>query len=38
MSMIGASALIVTFFPIVGFLLSFCLARNVNKSKYEQMN
>lgn len=38
MTMIGASALIVSFFPIVGFALAFCLARNIGKSKYEQIS
>lgn len=37
MAMIGACALGVTLFPIIGILLSCCLASNANKAKYEQM-
>ncbi|XP_067007625.1 tetraspanin-7 [Anabrus simplex] len=35
--LVGGSALGVAFFPLVGVLLACCLAKNINKSKYEQM-
>ncbi|KAJ6636150.1 alcohol dehydrogenase, partial [Pseudolycoriella hygida] len=38
MAMIGVCALVVTLFPIIGILLSCCLASNASKAKYEQMN
>lgn len=38
LAMIGGCALGVTLFPIVGIVLSCCLAANVSKAKYEQMN
>jgi tetraspanin-7 len=34
---VGGSALGVAFFPLVGVLLACCLAKNINKAKYEQM-
>lgn len=37
MSSIGAVALGVAFFPLLGAILSCCLAGNINKAKYEQM-
>ncbi|KAG4075393.1 hypothetical protein HA402_015046 [Bradysia odoriphaga] len=38
LAMIGTCALGVTLFPILGIVLSCCLAANVSKAKYEQMN
>ncbi|XP_069698201.1 tetraspanin-7-like [Periplaneta americana] len=35
--LVGGSALGVAFFPLVGVLLACCLAKNINKAKYEQM-
>ncbi|KAJ9580775.1 hypothetical protein L9F63_024047 [Diploptera punctata] len=35
--LVGGSALGVAFFPVVGVLLACCLAKNINKAKYEQM-
>ncbi|PSN31396.1 Tetraspanin-7 [Blattella germanica] len=35
--LVGGSALGVAFLPLVGMLLSCCLAKNINKAKYEQM-
>lgn len=37
MNSIGAVALGVAFFPLLGAILSCCLAGNINKAKYEQM-
>jgi len=37
MAMIGGVALGISFFQLIGALLSCCLARNLNKSKYEQV-
>lgn len=37
MNTIGAVALGVAFFPLLGAILSCCLAGNINKTKYEQM-
>lgn len=37
MKVIAAAALGVAFFPVLGMVLSCCLARNINKAKYEQM-
>lgn len=34
---VGGSALGVAFFPLVGVILACCLAKNINKAKYEQM-
>jgi tetraspanin-7 len=35
--LVGGSALGVAFFPLVGVILACCLAKNINKAKYEQM-
>ncbi|GLG96089.1 Tetraspanin [Gryllus bimaculatus] len=35
--LVGGSAMGIAFFPLVGMLLSCCLAKNINKAKYEQM-
>nr|CAD7425506.1 unnamed protein product [Timema monikensis] len=35
--LVGGAALGVAFFPLVGVILSCCLAKNINKAKYEQM-
>jgi tetraspanin-7 len=34
---VGGSALGVAFFPLLGMFLACCLAKNINKAKYEQM-
>lgn len=35
--LVGGSAVGVAFFPLVGVILACCLAKNINKAKYEQM-
>jgi tetraspanin-7 len=35
--LVGGSAVGVAFFPLVGEILACCLAKNINKAKYEQM-
>jgi tetraspanin-7 len=35
--LVGGSAVGVAFFPLVGMILACCLAKNINKAKYEQM-
>lgn len=37
MAVIGGASLAVAFFSIIGIILAFCLAANINKAKYEQM-
>jgi len=35
--LVGGSAVGVAFFPLLGEILACCLAKNINKAKYEQM-
>jgi len=35
--LVGGSAVGVAFFPLIGVILACCLAKNINKAKYEQM-
>jgi tetraspanin-7 len=35
--LVGGSAVGVAFFPLIGEILACCLAKNINKAKYEQM-
>lgn len=37
MELIGAAAVIVSLFPIIGIVLTCCMAANITKAKYEQM-
>lgn len=37
MSLIGAAAVIVSLFPIIGIILTCSMAANITKAKYEQM-
>ncbi|KAG1714756.1 Tetraspanin-7 [Nymphon striatum] len=38
LSIIGGGILAVAFFQLIGVLLSYCLARNINKGKYEPVD
>lgn len=34
---VAGAAIVVAFFPLLGVILSCCLANTINKAKYEQM-